>query len=154
MAKRRRCDFGSTIRKRRRELDLTQDEVALRLHTSAAFVTHLETGQRRPSDKMLGKLASVWRFDKRKLCLLAKPSVAELLRSEADLPSFATWDAFRKNEPLHRANRIATEEMHLLSKVAKLGEVQSERDFIFVLIAVRQAIDGSLPKISHSAFQN
>jgi transcriptional regulator with XRE-family HTH domain len=142
MAKRPRCDFGSTIRARRRELDLTQDEVALRLHASAAFITHLEMGKRKPSDKMLGKLASVLRFDTRELFLLANPSVAELLRPNANLPSLATWDAFRKNEALHRANKITAEEMRLLSKVAKLGEVQSERDFIFVSIAVRQAIDG------------
>jgi hypothetical protein len=33
--------------------------------------------------------------------------------------------------------------MRFLSKIAQLGEVKSERDFIFVLIAVRHVIDGS-----------
>ncbi|MGD0291933.1 MAG: helix-turn-helix transcriptional regulator [Candidatus Binataceae bacterium] len=114
MARRPDPNFGRTIRTRRRELDLTLEEVAQRTKASAAFIGHLESGARGPSDKMLGKLAATLRFDTRELFFLAKPGVAELLRSDAATPSLATWDAFRKNEALHRANKITASEMQFV----------------------------------------
>jgi len=43
MAKRKERTFGQVIRDRRRQLDLTQQEVARRIKTSTPYVGHLES---------------------------------------------------------------------------------------------------------------
>ena len=43
MARSKERSFGQVIRERRRQLDLTQDEVAHRIKTSTPYVGHLES---------------------------------------------------------------------------------------------------------------
>ncbi len=59
MARRKERTFGQVIRERRRQLDLTQQEVAERIRTSTPYVGHLEFGKRHPSHKVLSRLADV-----------------------------------------------------------------------------------------------
>ncbi|MGH7986111.1 MAG: helix-turn-helix domain-containing protein, partial [Candidatus Binataceae bacterium] len=59
MARRKERTFGQVIRERRRQLDLTQQEVARQIKTSTPYVGHLESGKRHPSDKVLSRLAEV-----------------------------------------------------------------------------------------------
>ncbi len=42
MARSKERNFGQVIRERRRQLDLTQEEVARRIRTSTPYVGHLE----------------------------------------------------------------------------------------------------------------
>ena len=55
--------FGQVIRERRRQLDLTQQEVARRINASTSYVGHLESGKRHPSDKIVTRLAGVLGLD-------------------------------------------------------------------------------------------
>jgi transcriptional regulator with XRE-family HTH domain len=121
-------------------LSRPQGEVARRTRTSAAFITQLESGKRHPSKEMLSKLALVLRFDTRELFFLARPKVAELLKSDGNGSDLPAWDALCKNKSLRRANQITPDEMQFLSKVAALGNVKAERDLIFILRIVRHAI--------------
>ena len=73
--------FGDAIRAKRRELDLTQDELAARIKISTPYIGHLESGKRHPSDKIVTKLAEALGLDNRELFLLANPH-AEALISE------------------------------------------------------------------------
>ena len=45
MARIKERNFGQVIRERRRQLDLTQEEVARRIKTSTPYVGHLESEQ-------------------------------------------------------------------------------------------------------------
>src|SRR5215813_11123014 len=67
-------NLGDVIRKRRRQLDLTQEAVAHRVNVSVAYVGHLESGKRHPSDKLIAKLADALDLDKRELFFLANPA--------------------------------------------------------------------------------
>jgi transcriptional regulator with XRE-family HTH domain len=51
--------FGNIIRNRRRELDMTQEEIAGRIGTSVPYIGHLESHKRHPSEKIVIKLAEV-----------------------------------------------------------------------------------------------
>ncbi len=135
-------NFGDVIRKRRRELDLTQDEIASRIKTSTPYVGHLESGKRHPSDKIVTRLAEVLGFDKRELFFLANPHTEALLSAEPQTaePSVSAWDQFRKNDQLRRIHNVSNTEMEMLSQVALLGEVQSPRDLIYILNTVRHAV--------------
>jgi transcriptional regulator with XRE-family HTH domain len=134
--------FGDVIRKRRRELDLTQEEVAARVKTSTPYVGHLESGKRHPSEKVVTRLAEVLGLDRREMFFLANPHTEALLSDEpdtADAPVSA-WEEFRKNDQLRRVHNITANEMEMLSRVALLGDVQSPRELIYILNTVRHVI--------------
>src|SRR6266446_7299217 len=94
--------FGQVIRERRRQLDLTQEEVARRIATSTPYVGHLESGKRHPSDKVVTRLADVLGLDRRDLFFLANPNAKALLTPEADGAPDSAWQEFHNNEQLRR----------------------------------------------------
>jgi len=132
--------FGQVIRDRRRQLDLTQEEVARRIKTSTPYVGHLESGKRHPSDKIVSRLAEVLGLDRRELFFLANPRAEALLTAHEQAESNSAWEEFRTNEQLRRVHNISGEEMEMLSRVALMGEVRSQRDFLYILNTIRQAL--------------
>ena len=123
-AKRKERNFGQVIRDRRRQLDLTQQEVARRIKTSTPYVGHLESSKRHPSDKVLSRLAEVLGLDRRELFFLANPRAVELLRSNETDSKRPAWEEFRKDGQIRRTHQITSDEMELLSSVALMGEVE------------------------------
>ncbi len=140
MAKRRERNFGQVIRDRRRQLDLTQQEIARRIKTSTPYVGHLESSKRHPSDKVLSRLAEVLGLNRRELFFLANPRAVELLRPDDNKNNKPAWEEFRKDERIRRTHNIASDEMDLLSTVALMGEISSPRDFIYILNTIRHAL--------------
>jgi len=132
--------FGQVIRERRRQLDLTQEDVARRIKTSTPYIGHLESGKRHPSDRVLSRLAEVLLLDKRELFLLANPQAARLLDTTDQQDSKSAWSEFRKDERLRRIHNITEQEMEALSRVALMGEVRSKQDFVYILNTIRQAL--------------
>lgn len=140
MAGIKKRDFAHVIRERRRQLDLTQEDVARRIRTSTPYIGHLESGKRHPSYKVVARLAEVLGLDRRELFFLANPRTQELLSPEAESAPGSAWENFNKNEQLRRIHNITTEEMEMLSQIELLGDVRSPRDFIYVLNTVRHAV--------------
>lgn len=141
MAKAKDRSFGAVIRDRRRQLDLTQEEVARRIKTSTPYVGHLESGKRHPSDKIVSRLCEVLGLDRRELFFLANPRAQALLTpAREEVVDNSAWEDFRKNEQTRRLYNINNEEMEALSRVALMGEVRSQRDFIYILNTIRQAL--------------
>ena len=133
-------DFGEMIRRRRRELDLTQEEVAWRIKTSTPYVGHLESGKRHPSDKIVARLAEVLGLDNRELFFLANPNAQALLAAEPEMPESSAWEQFRKNDQLRRVHNVSNDELNMLSQVSLLGEIRSSRDLIYILNTVRHVV--------------
>ena len=140
MTRRKERSFGQVIRERRRQLDLTQEEVAHRIKTSTPYVGHLESGKRHPSEKILARMAEVLVLDRRELFFLANPQMSELLAPKGSDNRRSAWEEFRRDERLRRLHNISAEEMEMLSRVALLGEIASPRDFIYILNTVRFAL--------------
>jgi transcriptional regulator with XRE-family HTH domain len=140
MARIKERTFGMVIRDRRRQLDLTQEEVARRIKTSTPYVGHLESGKRHPSDKILTRLAEVLGLDRRELFFLANPRAQALLTPQLPAGEDSAWDDFSKNEQLRRIHNVTNDEMEMLARVALLGDVRSQRDFIYILNTVRHAV--------------
>jgi DNA-binding XRE family transcriptional regulator len=132
--------FAQIIRNRRRQLDLTQEDVARRIGTSVAYIAHLEAGRRHPSEKVVISLAEVLGLDPRELFFLANPETKDLVSQEPTSGKASAWDAFSVDENLRKAHRITGSEMETLSQVALMGEVRSSRDFIFILNTIRHAL--------------
>ncbi len=140
MVRRKERTFGQMIRERRRELNLTQREVARRINTSTAYIGHLEADKRHPSDKILGRLAEVLQTDGRDLYFLANPHTVEMLQSDGHGLNLSAWDEFRRDSGLRRSHRIKKDEMELLERVAAMGNVPGTRDFIYILNTIRYAL--------------
>lgn len=140
MARNKERNFGQVIRDRRRQLDLTQEDVARRIKTSTPYVGHLESGKRHPSDKIVSRLAEVLGLDRRELFFLANPRAQALLTPEDEAADNSAWEEFRHSEQMRRIHNISTEEMEMLSRVALMGEVRSPRDFVYILTTIRQAL--------------
>lgn len=132
--------FGAAIRERRRQLDLTQEEIGKRIETSTPYIGHLESGKRHPSEKVIARLSEVLGLSSRELFFLANPAARELVNGASDERRHSTWDEFRRDPRTRRAHNIAADEMELLARVAAMGEVRTVRDFLYVLNAVRQAL--------------
>jgi transcriptional regulator with XRE-family HTH domain len=94
MAIARSRSFGRVIRERRRQLDLTQEQLARHIKTSVPYIGHLEAGKRHPSGQVIVRLADALGLDARDLFLLANPKVSSLIseRQESDVPS--AWNVF------------------------------------------------------------
>jgi transcriptional regulator with XRE-family HTH domain len=139
MARIKERNFGRVLSERRRKLDLTQEGVARRIRTSTAYVGQLESAKRHPSYKIVTRLAEVLGLDRRELFFLANPRALELLSSEAESAA-DSWKDFNNNEQLRRIHKIRDDEMEMLSGIGLLGEVRSERDFIYILNTVRHVV--------------
>src|SRR5262249_7817653 len=64
--------FDAWVRRRRRALDLTRDELAAQVGCAVATICHIETDERRPSKQLAARLAyssllrSAWHFCRRR----------------------------------------------------------------------------------------
>src|SRR5690242_17171952 len=140
MTRKKQRTFGQVVRDRRRQLDLTQNEVARRIRTSTPYVGHLESGKRHPSDKILIRLAEVLGLDRRELFFLANPDAVELLQLNKAERHRSAWEEFRRDNRLQRLHSVTADEMEMLSHVALMGEITAARDFIYILTTIRHAL--------------
>jgi transcriptional regulator with XRE-family HTH domain len=135
-----KVSFGQMIRDRRRQLELTQEELARRIRTSTPYIGHIESGKRHPSDEILTRMADVLGFDRRELFFVANPTTRAMLTPEAELPDSSAWDEFRNDRQVHQLHQINARELEMLSQVAMMGEIRSSRDFIYILNTIRQSL--------------
>ena len=133
-------DFATTIRKRRRDLELTQETVALRIGTSIAYITLLETSRRHPSEKVLRKLADVLGLDPRELFFCANPQTQALVSQQRPSDAPSVWEEFSNDQHLRKIHNISDQEMQTLSQVALMGDVRTSADFVFILNTIRHAL--------------
>jgi transcriptional regulator with XRE-family HTH domain len=132
--------LGTVLRRRRRQLELTQQLVARKVGVRANYIGYLERDLRRPSTDVLAKLAKVLDLDREELFFLTHPQVRTFIHTDAPDPAKSAWEAFRRNTRLHTRHGITRAELKVLQHVSALGAVRSERDYLFILQAVRQAL--------------
>jgi len=128
MARAKERSFGQVLRDRRRQLDLTQEEVARRIKTSTPYIGHLESAKRHPSTKSSRVWPSARSGSAGNYFSSPNPRAQALLNPEPDSEAKSAWEDFRKMNN-RRIHNISTDEMEMLERVALLGEVRSPRDF-------------------------
>jgi transcriptional regulator with XRE-family HTH domain len=132
--------LGTIIHRRRRQLELTQQEIARRIGVRANYIGYLERDLRRPSTGVLARLAKALDLDQEEMFFLANPQVRSFIHTEAPDPKESAWDRFRTNKRLHTRHGITQAELKALQHVSALGPVRSSRDYLFILQAIRQAL--------------
>jgi len=131
--------LGAVLKRRRRQLELTQAQVAAKVGCRPNYVGYLEADARHPSPGVVAKLAKVLDLDQRELYFLANPQTRALIGSERPEPDSA-WEHFKTDRGLHARHGITRAELAALGGVAALGPVRSRRDFLFILQSIRQAL--------------
>jgi transcriptional regulator with XRE-family HTH domain len=132
--------FGQMIRNRRRQSNLTQEQVARQVGASTPYVGQLESGKRHPSNEIVTRLADALGFDRRELFFIANPRAKELFNPPDKKGGQTAWEEFRRDDAVIRFHAITDREMNMLSQVAMLGQVRNSRDFVYILNTVRQAL--------------
>jgi transcriptional regulator with XRE-family HTH domain len=135
--------FGSSIKGQRFALGLTQRELASELGVKASYISYLEKDQRRPSITVLNRLGEVLGLERSELLMLAYPETREMVdggRVHGNQKRHTAWREFSENRTLLRKYRLTREELSTLKRINTLGKVGSPRDFLFVLMAIRQAL--------------
>jgi len=138
--KNRATTLGATLRQRRRELEITQLEVARRVGVRANYIGYLERNMRRPSTSVLGKLAKVLDLDREDLFFLAHPQMRQFIQVHDPNSKRSAWEEFRSDKRLHSRHAITSAELRVLQHTSVLGLARSSRDYLFILQAIRQAL--------------
>ncbi len=139
--------LGPVIKRQREALGLTQRELALKFGVKPSHVAYLENDRRRPSLMLLSRIADVLGLEKEGLFLLAHPEARSLInnrRAAAPAPRLdrdQVWRDFARDKALLARHQVKPRELKVLSQVNLLGRVTAPRNFLFILNAIRQAVE-------------
>ncbi len=136
--------LGPVLKQRRGAYGYTQRELARKLGVKASHIAYLENGRRRPSLSLLSRIADTLELDKQRLFLLAHPEAHWLVAERRELPAKRHQDAWRKfvgDRGTLARHKVTDRELKVLQKVNMLGRVSAPKQYLFILNAIRQAVD-------------
>jgi transcriptional regulator with XRE-family HTH domain len=137
--------LGEVLKQRRETLALTQRELARKLNVKPSHVAYLEKDRRRPSLGLVSRLADVMGLEKEPLFLLAHPEASSLLSARREAPPphnrDQVWRDFAGNKALLARHNVRPRELKVLLQVNMLGKITAPRNFLFILNAIRQAVE-------------
>jgi transcriptional regulator with XRE-family HTH domain len=143
--------LGEVLKDRRTLFRFTQRELALKLGVKPSHVAYLETNHRRPSLGLLSRIADVLDLPKESLLVLAHPEASSLLGTPRNTAprrkQDQAWQEFTGNKALLARHRVKPRELKVLSQVNLLGEITAPRQFVFILNAIRQAVEEEEPPV-------
>ena len=137
--------LGQVLKRRREELALTQRELAVKLGVKPSHVAYLESDRRRPSLGLLSRIGDVLGLPREPLFLLAHPEARSLITSNR-APAERhdrdhVWRVFARDKALLARHQVKRRELKVLSQVNLLGRISAPRHFLFILNAIRQAVE-------------
>jgi transcriptional regulator with XRE-family HTH domain len=132
--------LGEMLKSRRERLGLTQRSLAQKLGVEASHVAFIESGRRKPSLKLVGRLADILGFDRQSLLVLAHPEAKALIaESEPQTPRNVapSWRRFIENHELLARYHVTDRELAALEHLSLLGTVRSAKEFLAILTLIR-----------------
>lgn len=132
--------LGVLLKARREGIGLTQRELAQKLGVEASHVAFLESGRRKPSLKLVAKLADTLGLDRQELLILAHPEAKALIAEAASAKSknsAPSWRRFITNQELLARYCVTNRELQVLEHLSMLGTVHSAKEFLAILTLIR-----------------
>lgn len=137
--------LGKVLKERRAAYDFTQRELARKLGVKASHIAYLENGRRRPSLSLLSRIASTLDLDRQRLFLLAHPEARWVVGERPESPPAKRgedpWRTFAGDRATLTRHKVTDRELKVLHKVSLLGRVSAPSQFLFILNAIRQAVE-------------
>ena len=132
--------LGELLKARREGLGLTQRRLAEKLGVEASHVAFIESGRRRPSLRLVAKIADTLGLDRQHLLILAHPEAKALIAEANSRPPKKTapsWQRFIKNHQLLARYHVTEPELRALEHLGLLGSVHSAKEFLAILTLIR-----------------
>jgi len=133
--------MGGLLKTRREMLGLTQRSLADKLGVEASHVAFIENGRRRPSLKLVGRIADTLGLDRQQILVLAHPETREFLtmrNSESDSRKMSpSWKRFIKARKLLVWYHVTESELRVLEHLSSFGTALSAKDFLAILTLIR-----------------
>jgi transcriptional regulator with XRE-family HTH domain len=132
--------LGQTVKNRRKALGLTQRSLALKLGVEGAHVALIESGRRKPSLKLVRRLADILGLDGQDLLILAYPEAKEFI-AEASQPerrkASPSWQRFIENQELLARYKVTGRELRALESLSLSTTIDSAKEFLAILTLIR-----------------
>jgi hypothetical protein len=106
----------------------------------ASHVAFIETGRRKPSLKLVARLADVLGLDRQDLLIQAHPEAKELIaeaKREERRKKSPSWQRFIENKQLLHRYNVTHRELRALEHLSFLGTVKSAKEFLAILTLIR-----------------
>jgi len=132
--------LGEFLKTRREALGLTQRALAQKLGVEASHVAFIESGRRKPSLKLVARLADTLGLDRQELLVLAHPEAKALLtanQAESPKKSTPSWQRFIKDHALLARYHVTKRELQVLEHLSLLGTALSAKEFLAILTLIR-----------------
>jgi transcriptional regulator with XRE-family HTH domain len=132
--------LGEVVKSGREGLGLTQRSLAQQLGVEASHIAFIESGRRKPSLKLVGRLADILGLDRQTLLILAHPEAKELIaevKQEKGLKASLPWQRFIGNHELLARYNVCDRELRALEGLSLLGTVHSAKEFLAILTLIR-----------------
>jgi transcriptional regulator with XRE-family HTH domain len=136
----RKNQFGEMVRNYREGLSLTQRALAQQLGVHASHIVAIESGHRKPSLKLVARLADALGFDRQNLLILAHPELKELITEakwEKKQKTSPSWQRFIANRELLNRYNVTDRELRALEHLSFPGTVVSAKEFLAILTLMR-----------------
>jgi transcriptional regulator with XRE-family HTH domain len=135
-----KIQLGELLKARREGLGLTQRLLAEKLGVEASHVAFIESGRRRPSLRLIAKIADAFGLDPQQLLVLAHPEAKALIAeapSKTPKSAVPSWQRFIKNHGLLARYHVTERELQALEHLSLLGTVHSAKEFLAILTLIR-----------------
>ena len=138
--------LGRLLKGRRAELALSQRTLARRLGVKPSHIAYLESGKRKPSLALMGRLERALGIGRQQIFLLAHPEASAIVHPSvlAAKPKSAAdaWNRFAADRPFLKRHGVTRRELRVFRKLSLLGYVLSRHQFLAILIMIREPQDG------------
>ena len=138
--KRTMTKLGEFLKARRTALGLTQRSLAQKLSVEASHVAFIESGRRKPSLKLVARIAETLGLDPQELLVLAHPEARVLLSPTESKPRTTqapSWQRLIQNSALLARHHVTKGELQALEHLSLLGAAISAKEFLAILTLIR-----------------
>jgi len=132
--------LGEFLKTRREALALTQRSLAQKLGVEASHVAFIESGRRKPSLKLVARVADTLGLDRQDLLVLAHPEAKALLTAnqvESPKKTTPSWQRFIKDHALLARYHVTKRELQVLEHLSLLGTALTAKEFLAILTLIR-----------------
>jgi len=134
--------LGKLLKKRRAGLALSQRALAEQLGVKPSHIAYLESGKRKPSLALMGRLEEALGVSRQQIFLLAHPEAEAVVNPSIRVarpkdPADA-WHRFASDRPFLKRHGVTRRELRAFKELSLLGYVLSRHQFLAILMMIRE----------------
>ena len=121
-------------------MGLSQRSLAQGVGIKTSYVALIENGQRRPSLKVVARLADALGLHRQDVFLIVHPEARALLsrrESKKRSKTSSSWRRFTKNTAILAHYHVTSQELQTLEHLSLLGTAISTKEFLAILTLIR-----------------